>query len=1053
MTTRLLVGDVFERMATLDDHSFDLIVTSPPFLALRSYLPDGHPDKAKEIGSEPTPADYLDTLLALTAEWRRLLAPHGSIAVELGDTYSGSGGAGGDYGDQGLRAGQAKFDGSGRRNRPADVAAGILAPTKRPGPDQRDDIEGWPLAKSLTLVPELYPACLAYGRNLLTGEPSPAGRWRIRNLKPWIRCLDIDTVVYVRTPTGDRPMRLLHLDQQFALGKFKLWNGTRWTEVVGTQTSTAEDAIELEFRTGERVACTRDHRWPIEAPGVGRKMLRADELTVGDVVPQTRLPDGALSEPTGLPNDDIGWLVGVFLGDGSFDSRDRIQIAGHRVLDASRADRLARIAADYDGTCSVYEHGNEDGGNRGNVVVRSKVLAAAIRRYIGGDNARNKHLTDAAWRRSDVFLRSLLMGYLESDGHYDEPNDRWRLGFTDNRWLARDLRTIAARLGASCIVRRWGPVAPDERGGSWAGATTFRHRGEIRFGHRGIDGRSQPKPRGEIVAIHQSKRRTFIDVAVADAPHLFALASGLLTHNSNPPVGALGDKERPATSYITVACVGASRWFDLDAVRTGLSEPGATRQLGGRKSPNGGDWTREAASGQNAGGAPPLDWWHHVDAVIDAEIDARAGKPAAKPAHSMDTDGARARVAQGGRPRLGPQEVGSVVGARGVHIRRALEAAGILRTVDAYDVSPKGYSGMTRPTTRLVPCGPHDGGQRTTSRGCPVHGDRPAPAPTALDDEHADSPATRTPHNSGRHVQGQLDDSAPTAPRTELTIELPNSDSLPQPCVPAATPHSTAANRTGPAPSTSPADMPSAEMTGRTAHTSTSPSLTEPDPGTPSSRTGVGGQPSPGSETDDDSARTSDPLAACTCSYHLAVKDEESTSHYAVWPPELVKLMISEMCPTRVCVQCGEPSRRLTETTNALGVAAGRRSWREGGTDGVGAGHVGEITVKVSSAPTAERVTVGWSDCGCGDRCTACGLHRRTHPNSACPQGFEPPGSTWRPGRILDPFVGSGTTLAVASGMGRDSVGIDLDERSADLARERVGMFLEVDYPSREVPA
>lgn len=45
---------------------------------------------------------------------------------------------------------------------------------------------------------------------------------------------------------------------------------------------------------------------------------------------------------------------------------------------------------------------------------------------------------------------------------------------------------------------------------------------------------------------------------------------------------------------------------------------------------------------------------------------------------------------------------------------------------------------------------------------------------------------------------------------------------------------------------------------------------------------------------------------------------------------------------------------------------------------------------------------------------------------------------------MLDPFAGSGTTLAVASGMGRYSIGIDIDERDADLARERVGMFLEI---------
>lgn len=220
MTARWITADVFDGLATLEDGSVDLVVTSPPFLALRSYLPADHPDKGKEIGSEPTPAAFIDVMLAVTAELRRVLAPHGSICVELGDTYAGSGGAGGDYGDQGWRDGQNKFagsarlaqsdeerheagggpgntrtgsgapailDGTGRRNRPADVAAGILAPTKRPGPGQRDNIPGWPPAKSKTLIPELYRIALAYGINPLTGQESPAGRWRVRNTVTWCR--------------------------------------------------------------------------------------------------------------------------------------------------------------------------------------------------------------------------------------------------------------------------------------------------------------------------------------------------------------------------------------------------------------------------------------------------------------------------------------------------------------------------------------------------------------------------------------------------------------------------------------------------------------------------------------------------------------------------------------------------------------------------------------------------------------------------------------------------------------------------------------------------
>ena len=87
MVTEFRVGDVFARLAEIPDQSIDVVVTSPPFLALRDYLPADHPDKDLEIGNEPTPAEFLDAMLAVTAELGRVLAPHGSICVELGDTY------------------------------------------------------------------------------------------------------------------------------------------------------------------------------------------------------------------------------------------------------------------------------------------------------------------------------------------------------------------------------------------------------------------------------------------------------------------------------------------------------------------------------------------------------------------------------------------------------------------------------------------------------------------------------------------------------------------------------------------------------------------------------------------------------------------------------------------------------------------------------------------------------------------------------------------------------------------------------------------------------
>jgi DNA modification methylase len=75
----------------LTDASVDLIVTSPPYYALRSYT-DGGEHYDGQIGSETTPAEYIAALVDCTREWVRVLKPSGSIFVNLGDKYTGAGG-------------------------------------------------------------------------------------------------------------------------------------------------------------------------------------------------------------------------------------------------------------------------------------------------------------------------------------------------------------------------------------------------------------------------------------------------------------------------------------------------------------------------------------------------------------------------------------------------------------------------------------------------------------------------------------------------------------------------------------------------------------------------------------------------------------------------------------------------------------------------------------------------------------------------------------------------------------------------------------------------
>ena len=177
------VGDTRQVVTGLADDSIDLIVTSPPFLGLRSYLPDDSPAKANELGTEASPAEFVQGLLDLLPEWDRVLKPTGSLVVELGDTYADSGGAGGDYQKSGSREGQPLW----RQNRgrsETDVGRNKVGGEDRPGGHHQGG-KGWPLGKSMCMIPHLYAASLAYGRNILTG--TECSQWRIRNVVAWCR--------------------------------------------------------------------------------------------------------------------------------------------------------------------------------------------------------------------------------------------------------------------------------------------------------------------------------------------------------------------------------------------------------------------------------------------------------------------------------------------------------------------------------------------------------------------------------------------------------------------------------------------------------------------------------------------------------------------------------------------------------------------------------------------------------------------------------------------------------------------------------------------------
>jgi DNA modification methylase len=77
----ILEGDALTKLKELPGESVDCCITSPPYLGLRDYGVDG------QIGLEESPEAYVNKLVGVFREVRRVLKKEGTLWLNLGSSY------------------------------------------------------------------------------------------------------------------------------------------------------------------------------------------------------------------------------------------------------------------------------------------------------------------------------------------------------------------------------------------------------------------------------------------------------------------------------------------------------------------------------------------------------------------------------------------------------------------------------------------------------------------------------------------------------------------------------------------------------------------------------------------------------------------------------------------------------------------------------------------------------------------------------------------------------------------------------------------------------
>ena len=82
---KILQGNCLDKLKELPDQSINTCITSPPYWGLRDY------GEEKQLGMEDTPEEFVNNLVEVFREVKRVLRDDGTVWLNLGDSYSSGG--------------------------------------------------------------------------------------------------------------------------------------------------------------------------------------------------------------------------------------------------------------------------------------------------------------------------------------------------------------------------------------------------------------------------------------------------------------------------------------------------------------------------------------------------------------------------------------------------------------------------------------------------------------------------------------------------------------------------------------------------------------------------------------------------------------------------------------------------------------------------------------------------------------------------------------------------------------------------------------------------
>lgn len=380
-----------------------------------------------ELGLEPDFNLFVDHLVMVFEEVKRVLKPTGSCYVNMGDTYGGAC-------SRASEGGRAGFG------------------------DPREIVVNRGYDKCLLMVPERF-AIAMIDRG-----------WILRNKIVW--CLEETTKLFVKIDGLYYHLTIKELYDRKNKNIFVLTQDIQgkniWIKVKNIFNNGQQECLKIVTKTGREIVCNFEQQFVYKKTSIKVenqefrkiKIKKANELNDKDYL-YVNINVDCMQE--GIRDDyDKGFVVGFYLAEGSF-VKNRIGVykntkyflyaqrrwgkneKQNKIVAVQFSCGIDDIKRGYIDKLKMYDVKIRQYGNCVNVQSRDRNLLDLIQEFVQGDLCDGKYLTNKVYNQSKKFLEGIIDGFVSGDGYYNK--ERYTVRIKPNYNLKDDLMLICRLLG------------------------------------------------------------------------------------------------------------------------------------------------------------------------------------------------------------------------------------------------------------------------------------------------------------------------------------------------------------------------------------------------------------------------------------------------------------------------------------------------------------------------------------------------------------------------------------------------------------------------------